>query len=97
MELLISNHEIKKAIKLFANKINSNFRNKEVLIIAILKGSVLFLHDLFEHLDFKNSIEYVDISSYKGSNRNQIVSLPFKINVKNQVRKARKELNINQV
>ena len=84
MELLISNHEIKNAIKLFADKINSNYRNKEVIIIAILKGSVLFLHDLFEHLDFKNSIEYVDISSYKGKNRNQLISLPFKINVKNQ-------------
>ena len=84
MELLISNHEIKNAIKLFADKINSNYRNKEVIIIAILKGSILFLHDLFEHLDFKNSIEYVDISSYKGKNRNQLISLPFKINVKNQ-------------
>ncbi len=84
MELLISNHEIKNAIKLFADKINSNYRNKEVIIIAILKGSVLFLHDLFEHLDFKNSIEFVDISSYKGKNRNQLISLPFKINVKNQ-------------
>jgi len=84
LELLISNHEIKNAIKLFADKINSNYRNKEVIIIAILKGSVLFLHDLFEHLDFKNSIEYVDISSYKGKNRNQLISLPFKINVKNQ-------------
>jgi len=84
LKLLISNHEIKNAIKLFANKINSNFQNKEVIIIAILKGSVLFLHDLFEHLNFENSIEYVDISSYKGKDRNEIVSLPFKLNVKNK-------------
>ena len=66
MQLLISNNEIKSAIKLFADKINSNYQNKEVIIIAILKGSVLFLRDLFEYLDFNNSIEYVDISSYKG-------------------------------
>ena len=84
MQLLISNNEIKNAIKLFADKINSNYQNKEVIIIAILKGSVLFLRDLCEYLDFKNSIEYVDISSYKGKNRNQLVSLPFKINVNNQ-------------
>ena len=84
MQLLISNNEIKNAIKLFADKINSNYQNKEVIIIAILKGSVLFLRDLFEYLDFENSIEYVDISSYKGKNRNKIVSLPFKVNVKNQ-------------
>ena len=84
MQLLISNNEIKNAIKLFADKINSNYQNKEVIIIAILKGSVLFLRDLFEYLDFKNSIEYVDISSYKGKCRTEIVSLPFKINVKNK-------------
>ena len=84
MQLLISNNEIKSAIKLFADKINSNYQNKEVIIIAILKGSVLFLRDLFEYLDFKNSIEYVDISSYKGKSRTDIVSLPFKINVKNK-------------
>ena len=84
MQLLISNNEIKSAIKLFADKINSNYQNKEVIIIAILKGSVLFLRDLFEYLDFKNSIEYVDISSYKGKSRTEIVSLPFKINVKNK-------------
>ena len=84
MQLLISNNEIKNEIKLFADKINSNYQNKEVIIIAILKGSVLFLRDLFEYLDFKNSIEYVDISSYKGKSRTEIVSLPFKINVKNK-------------
>ena len=57
MQLLISNNEIKNAIKLFADKINSNYQNKEVIIIAILKGSVLFLRDLFEYLDFENSMD----------------------------------------
>ena len=96
MKLLISNHEIKNAIKLFADKINSNYRNKEVIIIAILKGSVLFLRDLFEYLEFENSIEYIDISSYKGKNRNEIVSLPFKVNVKNQNINISKSQNLEQ-
>ena len=84
MKLLISNKEIKSAIKLFANTLNSQYENKEVIIIAILKGAVLFLQDLHEHLDFKNKIEYVDISSYKGNERGEIKSLPFKINIQNQ-------------
>ena len=84
MKLLISNKEIKSAIKLFANTLNSHFENKEVIIIAILKGAVLFLQNLHEHLDFKNKIEYVDISSYKGNERGEIKSLPFKINIQNQ-------------
>ena len=36
------------------------------------------------HLDFKNNIEYVDISSYKGKKRVEIKSLPFDINIQNQ-------------
>ena len=84
MKLLISNKEIKSAIKLFANTLNSQYENKEVIIIAILKGAVLFLQDLHEHLDFKNKIEYVDISSYKGNERGEIKSLPFEINIQNQ-------------
>ena len=84
MKLLISNKEIKSAIKLFANTLNSQYENKEVIIIAILKGAVLFLQHLHEHLDFKNRIEYVDISSYKGNKRGEIKSLPFEINIQNQ-------------
>ena len=84
MKLLISNKEIKSAIKLFANTLNSQYENKEVIIIAILKGAVLFLQDLYDHLDFQNNIEYVDISSYKGKKRGEIISLPFEINIQNQ-------------
>ena len=84
MQLLISNNELLRAIKLFADKLNTHYENKEVVIIAILKGAVLFLKDLYEHIDFKNSIEYVDISSYKGKIRSEIKSLPFKINIQNQ-------------
>lgn len=84
MKLLISNKEIKSAIKLFANKLNSEYDNKEVIIIAILKGAVLFLQDLHKHLDFENKIEYVDINSYKGKVRGEIISSPFDINMQNQ-------------
>ena len=37
----------------------------------------------FRHC-FKNKIEYVDISSYKGNERGEIKSLPFEINIQNQ-------------
>ena len=84
MQLLISNNELLRAIKLFADKLNTHYENKEVIIIAILKGAVLFLQDLYVHLDFKNNIEYVDISSYKGKKRGEIKSLPFEINIQNQ-------------
>ena len=84
LQLLISNNEIKSAIKLFADKLNTDYENKEVIIIAILKGAILFLQDLYEHLDFKYNIDYVDISSYKGQKRGKIKSLPFDINIQNQ-------------
>ena len=84
MKLLISNNKLQSAIKLFANKLNTHYENKEVIIIAILKGAVLFLQDLYDHLDFQNNIEYVDISSYKGKKRGEIISLPFEINIQNQ-------------
>ena len=84
MKLLISNNKLQSAIKLFANELNTHYENKEVIIIAILKGAVLFLQDLHDHLDFKNNIEYVDISSYKGKKRGEIKSLPFEINIQNQ-------------
>ena len=57
MKLLISNNKLQSAIKLFANELNTHYENKEVIIIAILKGAVLFLQDLYVHLDFKNNIE----------------------------------------
>ncbi|GIT12594.1 MAG: hypothetical protein CM1200mP33_7800 [Chloroflexota bacterium] len=84
MKLLISKNKLQSAIKLFANELNTHYENKEVIIIAILKGAVLFLQDLYDHLDFQNNIEYVDISSYKGKKRGEIKSLPFEINIQNQ-------------
>lgn len=63
----ITEGEIQKAIKRIAQAINLDFANKEVILVCILKGAVIFLSDLIRQLTIPVAIDFIAISSY-GSN-----------------------------
>ncbi len=62
--ILISKEEIEAALKRLASEIDNDFRDKNPLIVGILKGSFIFTADLVRLLDFPLEIEFVRLSSY---------------------------------
>ncbi len=66
--VLISAKEIKATIKRLAAEITRDYRDKNPILLGILKGSCFFMADLARELDFPLEIEFVRCSSY-GSGR----------------------------
>lgn len=63
-KVLISRHEIETTVGRLAAEINNDYRGKHPILVAVLKGSFVFLADLIRRLDLPLEVEFVRLSSY---------------------------------
>lgn len=64
-EILFTEEQIQSRIKELAVEINRDYANsEELIVIAVLKGAVLFVSDLIRHLNVPLQIEFVRLASY---------------------------------
>lgn len=67
-KVLIDEESLNKRIKKLASYINDHYKDEDTLImVAILKGSVMFMAELAKHLKIDTNLEFMSVSSY-GSN-----------------------------
>ena len=64
LRVLITGAEIESVIRRLASAITRDYREKNPILIGILKGSFVFLADLVRQLDFPLEVEFVRLSSY---------------------------------
>ncbi|MBQ6171579.1 MAG: hypoxanthine phosphoribosyltransferase [Clostridia bacterium] len=66
VKVFLSEKEIKDKVAELGKQISNDYRGKDknLLVIAILKGSVIFLSDLIRNIDVDLSIDFMVISSY---------------------------------
>jgi len=64
LKVLIKEKEIKKRVKEIAEEIKKDYKDKNPLLIGILKGGVVFLSDLIRNLNFPHEVEFIRVSSY---------------------------------
>ncbi|MCX6347177.1 MAG: hypoxanthine phosphoribosyltransferase [Actinobacteria bacterium] len=62
--ILFPGREIQKRVRELGNKITHDYYGKELVLICILRGAVVFLTDLIKHIDLPLSIDFMSISSY---------------------------------
>ena len=60
----LNRHEIEATVQSVANRINQDYEGKEVVLVAVLKGAILFLSDLVRFLKIDHEVEFVRLSSY---------------------------------
>lgn len=60
----LSRHEIEALVVELAQKINQDYAGKKVVLVAVLKGAIVFAADLVRHLTVDFEIEFVRLSSY---------------------------------
>ncbi len=65
--LLIRHQEIETAVGNLAARINQDYSGKNPLVVGVLKGSFIFMADLVRLLGFPVEVEFVRLSSYRGS------------------------------
>ncbi|NQX83292.1 MAG: hypothetical protein HRS50_01070 [Mycoplasmataceae bacterium] len=66
IKILKTHEELVEGIKKVANKLNSKFsnKNKEVVLITIMKGGLPFSLELIKHLNFDMTMDFITSSSY---------------------------------
>ena len=64
---LFSEKEIQEKVKEVAKVLNNDYKDEEVCVICVLKGSVMFTVDLVKHLTMPVQMEFIRLSSYGSS------------------------------
>ena len=62
--VLISEEELSKIVKELGAKITEDYKDKNLLLISILKGSVTFMADLMREINVPCNIDFMAVSSY---------------------------------
>jgi hypoxanthine phosphoribosyltransferase len=63
-EVLISEERLQKRIRELGQEISADYEGRDLLLICILRGGVLFLTDLMRELTVPHSIDFMAVSSY---------------------------------
>lgn len=64
LKMLFEPEKIQSSIAELAEKLNSVYKDEEVYLICVLKGSVMFMTDLAKHLKMPLRMEFIRLSSY---------------------------------
>ena len=62
--ILISEEELKNTVKRIGKQITEDYRGKDLLLVSVLKGSVIFMADLMREIDLPCNIDFMAVSSY---------------------------------
>jgi hypoxanthine phosphoribosyltransferase len=65
--------QVKTAIEHIADRINSDYKDKEILFIAVLNGSFMFASELVRKVKPLCRISFVKIASYQGDTSEGVV------------------------
>jgi hypoxanthine phosphoribosyltransferase len=68
-EVLISEEQLKTRIAELGETITRDYQGKNLLLVCILRGGVMFLTDLMRHIKIPHAIEFMAVSSYGAGER----------------------------
>ena len=63
-EVLISEETLQKRIAELGQEISHDYKGKELILVCILRGGVMFLTDLMRHLTVPHMVDFMSVSSY---------------------------------
>ncbi len=63
-EILLSEEQLKEIVARLGREITEEYKDKNLLMIGILKGCVVFMSDLMREVDLKCRIDFMAVSSY---------------------------------
>lgn len=63
-KILIEEKDLQAKVAEIGAKVTEDYRGKELLIVCVLKGAVIFVSDLIRKIDLPLDIDFMAISSY---------------------------------
>jgi len=65
---VLKKDEINKMVVDVARQISSDYKDRELILIGVLKGAFIFLSDLMRNLTIPVKVDFVGVSSYGNNN-----------------------------
>lgn len=66
-EIVLTEEEIASLAKSLGEQITKDYEDKKPILVALLKGSIMFMTDLIKNIDTHIEIDFMDVSSYVGT------------------------------
>lgn len=63
-KVLISEEELKNKVTELGKQISEDYKGKDLMLVSVLKGSVVFMADLMRAITIPASIDFMSVSSY---------------------------------
>jgi hypoxanthine phosphoribosyltransferase len=63
-EVLISADEIQEKLGELAKQISEDYRDRDLLLVGVLKGAFVFMSDLARHIELPLEFDFMAVSSY---------------------------------
>ncbi len=80
-KIIISQQQIEQRVAELAAQINRQYSPGELILIAIMNGSLIFLADLVRRLDLPVKFDFIGVSSYTGTESTGIVSTTKRLKI----------------
>ena len=64
LKVLISEEELQARIKELGKEITDDYAYKDLVVVSVLKGSIMFMADLLRRIDTHVEIDFMVVSSY---------------------------------
>ena len=65
-DVLVTEEQLKEVNERLGAKITEDFKDKNLLVVGILKGSIYFMTDLTRYIDLPLKLDFLAVSSYGG-------------------------------
>ena len=75
MNILIKDDDIKKKVAQIGRLINAEYKNRNPVLIGVLKGAFMFLADLLREIDIPVEVDFLSIHSYNGTESSGVVRI----------------------
>jgi hypoxanthine phosphoribosyltransferase len=62
--VLITEEQLSRRVKTLAREIERDFRGREMVVVSLLSGTVMFLADLIRNLNLPLRLDFIGVSSY---------------------------------
>lgn len=66
-KVLVSERQIKKIANKLGKQISKDYKNKDLIVVGLLKGCAPFMMELIKHITIPLQMDFVQVSSYEGT------------------------------
>src|SRR3954466_6819018 len=63
-EILVQADDLRHRVEALGADISRDYRDKDLLLVGVLKGAVFFLADLMRHIDVPCEVDFMAVASY---------------------------------